>query len=44
MRVVALVKARLVPSGTRIEGHVAFQQHHDGSVVHYRDVAVRELD
>jgi glucose/arabinose dehydrogenase len=25
------------------EGHVAFQQHHDGSVVHYKDVEVREL-
>lgn len=24
-------------------GHVALQQHHDGSVVEYRDVAVREL-
>jgi hypothetical protein len=24
-------------------GHVAFQQHHDGSVVRYRDVEVREL-
>jgi hypothetical protein len=23
-------------------GHVAFQQHHEGSVVHYRDVEVRE--
>jgi hypothetical protein len=24
-------------------GHVALQQHHDGSVVSYRDVEVREL-
>jgi hypothetical protein len=24
-------------------GHVAFQQHHEGSVVHYKDVEVREL-
>jgi hypothetical protein len=24
-------------------GHVALQQHHDGSVVYYRDVEVREL-
>ena len=29
---------------THAMGHVAFQQHHDGSEVRYRDVQVRELD
>jgi hypothetical protein len=24
-------------------GHVAFQQHHEGSVVNYKDVKLREL-
>ena len=44
IRVNGVLVAEFVDAERRhASGHVAFQQHHDGSVVEYRDVAVRDL-